>query len=311
MGNYIQAESIGVQLVITIGAFLCETFFFGAAMFLTHSAWLSQRLGAYSTVFLYSSVLMLKRPTAPARNYMLAVSAFMYAVSAAHWAMNMAVITRILRVGIDFMSPFERLVVVYLPTINMLIAEKYILSDGIVVWRALGVVGSESQIHRIHSSALLPRVHIRRRIHLSVLSAAGAAYLYIGIEYESERDSAMSRYLVWTIWGLSVGTNIWATGLIYIQIWQHRQFIRSLLGKGTATSTAEKVLIFMVESGALYLCIWGGSWRADATWHHTIGGLCTTVLQSEGDVDRTEEDPGHWYRPSFVFLLRALRNLLE
>ncbi|KAH9055146.1 hypothetical protein EDB83DRAFT_1109508 [Lactarius deliciosus] len=216
-----------IQLVTTIGAILCETFFFGA----------------YSAVFLYSSVLMLKRPSTPVRNYMLAVSAFMYAVSAVHWAMNMAIVTRFLRVGRDFMSPFERLVVVYLPTIN------YILSDGIVVWRAWVLWGPSRRF-----TVFIPPLF--SLVSTLVLSAAGAAYLYIGTEYESERDDAMSRYLGWTVWGLSVGTNIWATGLIYIQIWQHRQFVRSLLGKGTATSTAEKVLIFMVESGALYLCIW-------------------------------------------------------
>ena len=32
--------------------------------------------------------------------------------------------------------------------------------------------------------------------------------------------------------------------------------MRSLIGKETAISTAEKVLVFMIESGVLYLCIW-------------------------------------------------------
>jgi len=61
--------------------------------------------------------------------------------------MGMAIAARILRVDKALMSPFEMLVVIYIPTINvrhplelhlrrMLIAVKYILSDGIVVWRA-------------------------------------------------------------------------------------------------------------------------------------------------------------------------------
>ncbi|KAI9438516.1 hypothetical protein H4582DRAFT_176202 [Lactarius indigo] len=230
MSNNAQAEMIGIQLVIAVGAHLCETFFFGV----------------YSAVFLYSSVLMIKRPSTPVRNYMLAVSAFMYAVSAVHWAVNMAIVTRFLRVGRDFMSSFETLVVIYLPTIN------YILSDGIVVWRAwvLWPLWGPSRRFAVFIPPLFSLVCTL------VLSAAGAAYLYIGTEYESERASAISRYLGWTIWGLSVGTNLWATSLIYIRIWQHRQFVRSLLGKGTATRTAEKVLVFTVESGALYLCIW-------------------------------------------------------
>ncbi|KAH9173834.1 hypothetical protein EDB89DRAFT_662104 [Lactarius sanguifluus] len=197
------------------------------------------------------------------RNYMLAVSAFMYAVSAVHWAMNMAIVTRLLRVGRDYVSPFKMIVVVYLPTIN------YILSDGIVVWRAW-------VLWRRFTIFIPPLFSL---VSTLVLSAAGAAYLYIGTDYESERDGAMSRYLGWTVWGLSVGTNIWATGLIYIRIWQ---FVRSLLGKGTATSTAEKVLIFMVESGALYLCIWAVYIISMFTDWNGVPFLDTSIVQVVG-----------------------------
>jgi hypothetical protein len=83
---------------------------------------------------------------------MLAVSAVMYAVSAIHWTVNMAIAAKSLRYGTLLITPFETLVTVYLPTINvrhpsrlhlrrMLIAAKYILSDAIVVWRAWVVWG--------------------------------------------------------------------------------------------------------------------------------------------------------------------------
>ncbi|KAI9459690.1 hypothetical protein BJY52DRAFT_356195 [Lactarius psammicola] len=227
MGDNIRAETYG-QFAILIWAFLCETFFFGI----------------YTAVFLFSSVLMLsKRPPTSVRYYMLAVSAVMYAVSAVHWAMNMVIAARILRVDEALISPFELLVIVYLPTIN------YILSDGIVVWRAWAL---RDPIRKF-TVFIPPLFSLACTL---VLSAAGAAFVYIGAERESKRDTAVSRYLGWTVWGLSVGTNLWATGLIFIRTWRHRQSVRASLGKGTATSTSEKVLIFMVESGALYLCIW-------------------------------------------------------
>jgi len=50
---------------------------------------------------------------------MLAVSAVMYAVSAVHWAMNMAIAAKILRVDEALMSPLEMLVIIYIPTINV------------------------------------------------------------------------------------------------------------------------------------------------------------------------------------------------
>ncbi|KAI9465586.1 hypothetical protein BJY52DRAFT_593744 [Lactarius psammicola] len=227
MGNNARVEMWG-QFIILIGAYLCETFLFGI----------------YTAVFLFSSVFMLsKRPSTTVRNYMLTVSAVMYAVSAVHWAVGMTVAMRILRVDEALVSPFETLVIIYIPTIN------YILSDGIVVWRAWVLWGPSRRF-----TIFIPPLF--SLVCTLVLSAAGAAYVYVGAEHESKRDGAVSRYLGWTVWGLSVGTNLWATGLICIRTWQHRRSVRSLLGKGTASSTAEKVLIFMVESGALYLCIW-------------------------------------------------------
>jgi len=157
--------------------------------------------------------------------------------------MNMAIAARSMRAGAPLISRFEMLVIVYLPTIN------YILSDGIVVWRAWVVWGPDRRFI-IFAPPLLSLVCTL------ILSATGAAFVYLSDDYESERKGSVSRYLGWTVWGFSVGTNIWATGLICIRTWQHRQAVRSLLGKETTRSIAEKVLVFMVESGALYLCIW-------------------------------------------------------
>jgi len=213
---------------VIIGADLCESLFFGL----------------YTAVFLFTSIFMLsKRPSTPVRNSMLAVSAVMYTVAALHWAMNMAIAWKSLRAEILLITRFEMLVIVYLPTIN------YILSDGIVVWRAW-VVWGPSRRFTVFTPPILSLVCTLG------LSAAGAAFVYLSNDYESEQAGNVSRYLGWTVWGLSVGTNLWATSLICIRMWQHRKAVRALLGKGTASSTAEKVLIFMVESGALYLCIW-------------------------------------------------------
>ena len=88
---------------------------------------------------------------------MLAVTAVMYTVSAVHWAVNMAITARSLRADTYLVTSFELLVIIYLPTINvrhplslhlqqMLIAGKYILSDGIVVWRAWVVWGPSRRL---------------------------------------------------------------------------------------------------------------------------------------------------------------------
>lgn len=101
---------------------------------------------------------------------MLAVSTVMYAVSAVHWANNMAIAARSMRADAPLMSPFEMLIMVYLPTINVRHPFETSLETSAHCsevypkrWdrgmASLDGVGSESQIHHIHSPALLPRVH--------------------------------------------------------------------------------------------------------------------------------------------------------
>lgn len=253
MGNIARDDADGESpFLILVGAYLCETLFFGI----------------FTAVFFYSSVFILsKRPSTPVRNAMLAVSAVMYAVSALHWVVNMVIAARCLRAGEINMSPFELLVVIYLPTIN------YILSDGIVVWRAWVLWGRRSPV-------FIPPLF--SLVCTPVLSAAGAAFLYVGAERGSGRDGDVSRYIGWTVWGLSVGTNLWATGLICIRIWQHRQSVRSLLGKDSAATKAEKVLIFMVESGALYLCIWVAYMITSFAQWEFVHFLDTAIVQLVG-----------------------------
>ncbi|KAH9970964.1 hypothetical protein BGW80DRAFT_519079 [Lactifluus volemus] len=72
----------------------------------------------------------------------------------------------------------------------------------------------------------------------------------------SMRHANTGKDFAWAILGLTVGTNLWATSLMFIRAWQHRRFLRSVFDKENAKSKAETALAFLVESGAIYLCIW-------------------------------------------------------
>jgi len=76
------------------------------------------------------------------------------------------------------------------------------------------------------------------------------------LEKDFIAESNLSLHFEWTVWFLTVGTNLWATGLIFIRAWEHRRVLRSLSLKETSRSNANKALTFLVESGAIYLCIW-------------------------------------------------------
>ena len=174
---------------------------------------------------------------------MLAVTSFMYTVSAVHWATNMVIAARSLRADTILVTPLEMVATSYLPMINvrhlsrflqlrrMLIAGKYILSDGIVVWRAWAVWGPSRRLV-LFTPPFLSLVCTLGEQHneiaawlsrltdpFSVLAAVGAAYMYLSDGYQLNRQGLVSRYLGLSIWAFSVGTNLWATSLICIRMW--------------------------------------------------------------------------------------------
>ncbi|KAI0269772.1 hypothetical protein BC834DRAFT_967514 [Gloeopeniophorella convolvens] len=214
---------------------ICETFFFG----------IYTALFAFSTVFVFS-----KQVRTRTRSLVLAVSVAMYVVSATHWTIGIALLVRAARNGsVEIvMTRVELLATGYLCSIS------YVLSDAIVVWRAWVLW------ERRYDLFIPPILFLTGTIVTSVISAA----LY----FKSAKSASSSRWqeavqgdttvrrLAYTIYGLIILTNLWATGLICIRAWQHRRFLQSVMGKSTPRTRAEKALAFLVESGVIYLCIW-------------------------------------------------------
>ncbi|KAI0252408.1 hypothetical protein BJV78DRAFT_1360933 [Lactifluus subvellereus] len=153
----------------------------------------------------------------------------------------MSIAVRWLGVDKIIITPSEAVVMIYVPIVN------YILSDCIVLWRAWVLW------NRRFILFIPPLIFILCTL---VISVASAAFAYEGFKTKSVRKTDISYTLRWYVWGLTISTNVWATFLIFIRAWEHRRFLRSQFGKENATSKAESVLAFLVESGALYLCIW-------------------------------------------------------
>ncbi|KAI0252399.1 hypothetical protein BJV78DRAFT_1352418 [Lactifluus subvellereus] len=215
-----------------LAAELCETFFFER----------EEIPGVYSALFAFSTCFMLRKGLSNrTRNAMLAVSVVMYAVSASHWALEMAVTLRQSTVGKILITPSEAVFLIYSPAINA------ILGDSIVLWRAWVLW------NRRFILFILPLIFILSTL---VTSVASAAFAYEGLTTKSVLKMNKSFTLKWFMGGLTIGTNLWATCLIFIRAWQHRRFLRSQFGKESATTKAESTLAFLVESGALYLCVW-------------------------------------------------------
>ncbi|KAH9972423.1 hypothetical protein BGW80DRAFT_372330 [Lactifluus volemus] len=197
--------------------------------------------GLYTALFAFSTFFTLRKGLSNrTRNAMLAVSVVMYAISAIHWSFVFAIAIRMLRIGKLAATFPEQVTVAYLPRIN------FILNDGIVLWRAWLLWDRRVMLF------ILPFVFL---VCTVVFTIVDLIYETDGLITHSMRYVNTGTAFGWAIWGLTIGTNIWATSFMFIRAWQHRRFLRSVLDKENAKSKAEKTLAFLVESGVIYICI--------------------------------------------------------
>ncbi|KAH9980371.1 hypothetical protein BGW80DRAFT_1556939 [Lactifluus volemus] len=198
--------------------------------------------GLYTALFAFSTFFTLRKDLSNRTRYaMLAVSVIMYAISATHWSFVFATALRSLRIGNWAATVPEQMVILYLPRFN------YILSDGIVLWRAW-LLWDRRVMLFILPFLFLVCIFVFTIVDLIFMSGGLITYL---MHHENTGNAFM-----WAILGFIVGTNLWATSLMFIRAWQHRRFLRSVFGNENAKSKAEKTLSFLVESGAIYLCYW-------------------------------------------------------
>ncbi|KAK7466174.1 hypothetical protein VKT23_004894 [Stygiomarasmius scandens] len=124
----------------------------------------------------------------------------------------------------------------------------YVLSDGIVVWRAW---------------ILFPRnLTVKIILSICVIGSAAGAFINVGIATKrvltsgyTDSDSGKFNPLIMTL--PLFCTNVIATGLIGCKAWYHRRDIKKNLGSTySSTSRIQKILLLLVESGIIYCVLW-------------------------------------------------------
>ncbi|KAH9980369.1 hypothetical protein BGW80DRAFT_496941 [Lactifluus volemus] len=218
--------TIRERLMLQLVSAMCEGFFFGL----------------YTALFAFSTFFTLRKGLSNrTRNSMLAISVVMYAISAIHWSLNFAIAIRSLRIGKFASTLLEALAAGYLTTINL------ILNDGIVLWRAWILWDRRVVLF------ILPFLFL---VCTLVFTIVDVVFVTDGFITHSMRHVNTGSAFGVAVWCLTLGTNLWATSFMFIRAWQHRRFLRSVFDKENAKSKAEKTLAFLVESGAIYICIW-------------------------------------------------------
>jgi len=126
----------------------------------------------------------------------------------------------------------------------------YFLGDAVVVWRAWVIWGRQKPV-LLTLAALLLGSFAAAVVDLSL----SMSELLDGDDVDN--DSAIKlgeRSMVLTLPLLT--TNIVSSILIMVKAWEHRRFIKSDLSGGSAADRVANILIWILETAALYCFIW-------------------------------------------------------
>ncbi|KAF7376407.1 hypothetical protein MSAN_00056200 [Mycena sanguinolenta] len=205
--------------------------------------------GVYTLIIILSTQMLMKRGLkTQANRILLAITIFMYLLSAAYWIFRVADLISRIQIFIEnpqslqeVSTPVTHLLTLFnaLPLIN------YILCDGVVIWRARLLC---AQDHRKHMYLPL--------FFLALTTAAVAGI--IGLRISSTVIKSFSKKPPFTdainvlqvaVLNMSLISNLSSTGVVAITAWQHRQAIRDGFNK---TSKGDQILRILLDSGVLY-----------------------------------------------------------
>ncbi|KAI0313843.1 hypothetical protein OF83DRAFT_1175289 [Amylostereum chailletii] len=202
-------------------------------------------LGVFTILFIFTGYhLLFVRSTSRLRCVLCFLSAVMYATSVSHWAIYVYSLSKSLSPPGADQAPSWK------PTIAEGVAAIYLpctSTDAIVVWRAWVICERRTRIF------IPPFFFLLALIGVSIASIV-LSYRWFLFTDTSVGDASLINGGV--SWILTILTNVWATAAVGVRAWSHRQFIKKQLGEGTARSKAEKMLALLIESGALYICVW-------------------------------------------------------
>ncbi|ETW83470.1 hypothetical protein HETIRDRAFT_458772 [Heterobasidion irregulare TC 32-1] len=125
---------------------------------------------------------------------------------------------------------------------------EFALGDGVVVWRAWALWKDSNRKALIAPLVLLA-------------GSLGTSVAYVGCTArngfphpDANPPGCNDLYLASLC--ASMATNAAATVLIAWRAWMHRRYLKEMLGASTGKTRVQKVLVLLVESGAIYLAVW-------------------------------------------------------
>ncbi|KAJ7772651.1 hypothetical protein DFH07DRAFT_168485 [Mycena maculata] len=251
--------------------------------------------GAYTVLIILSTRMLIRGLKTPTNMILLIITGFMYLLSAAYWFYRFADIMN--RVQI-YTSDLQNLPEpsTWFTLFNAVVLVNYILSDGVVWWRAR-LICSPDRRKYMYFPLLF--------VVLTFISAAAliglriTAFFSLELQYSGAFLEAINTLQIAGL-GLSLISNVSATGIVGIAAWRHRKTIRVAFHKPTQ---GYQIMRLLLESGILY-CISGVIVLASSLIrlpYNTLGDLYSPInIQIAGA-----------YTPVVLLLVSAQRGLGE
>ncbi|KAF5378553.1 hypothetical protein D9615_007037 [Tricholomella constricta] len=116
-----------------------------------------------------------------------------------------------------------------------------ILSDSVVIWRAWVLYPDKQWIMLVPCALLFGTI--------------GVTIAYLVIFLKGVQYPALQPILFLASLTFSLATNVVATSLIFYKLWGHLRFLRRMGIKQNSTSSAQKILIVLVDTGLAYCAL--------------------------------------------------------
>ncbi|KAK0243186.1 hypothetical protein EDD85DRAFT_900395 [Armillaria nabsnona] len=210
--------------------------------------------GMYTIIMPICSYVMLKRGLQRKSHILLfCMLDFMFSLSTAYWILSLYQDANL--IATSFLHEVSH--DVHMPLLNALVLLNYVLTDGVVVWRAWVICQDE------YSKMLILPLAFLCLTFLSVLITIGLRVAET-VLYDTQQIFIAHRGIDFALDGLQVAdvvlsllTNIFSTSIIGVKAWRYRHWVTSELQlKRKNTTTAERILTLLVESGIVY-CLSG------------------------------------------------------
>ncbi|KAJ7077257.1 hypothetical protein B0H15DRAFT_861942 [Mycena belliarum] len=207
--------------------------------------------GGYSVLISMSTCMLLKRGLKSTVNkVMFGLTLFMYLLSAGYWAYSVAGVVNRFRnyIALAADSSLDQTVndvLKWSPLFNALTMIIYVLSDGIVVWRAWVIC------FRRHRKYMCIPIGFLIVTALSSLLSIALRIANFGTAHKAYLHDAMNIAQLSTITA-SLISNLSSTAVVSATAWHHRRVLRAAFSESRRKTRSSKILLLIVESGVLF-----------------------------------------------------------